>query len=106
MAGEISPHFDLPFRFLVSGGVAQSEQDSFDDVCNCVEAICRTPLGFRVDNLDFGFANLEMLTQPILSTDVMENVGAQETRAAFVFTEQPDQLDILIDRITVEIGSQ
>jgi len=55
MTFAISPHFDLPFRFLKSGGAVVSEQDSFDDVANCVEAICRTPQGFRVDNPDFDY---------------------------------------------------
>jgi len=87
------------------GGVAQTEQDSFEDIANCVEAICRTPYGFRLDNPDFGFPSIELLSQPVLSEDVIETVQNQEPRASILMTEAPGLLDQLIDNITVEISA-
>ena len=101
----LSPHFDIPFRFFTNGGAAVVEQDSFEDIANCVEVICRTPYGFRLDNPDFGFPSVELLSQPVLAEDVIETVQNQEPRASLLLTEAPDVLDYLIDRITVEISA-
>lgn len=47
------PHFALPFRF-VNGRAVVNEQDSPDDVADCVVAIVSCPLGSRVEAPDFG----------------------------------------------------
>src|SRR5215467_1053707 len=104
-----TPHFDLPFRFAVTTAKAEAsgavvEQDSFEDVCNCVEAIVRTPYGFRSDVLTFGFPSVELMTQPVVSADLIEDVSGQEPRADLAFSEQPDAFDQLIDRITIEVS--
>lgn len=99
-----TPHFDLPFRFMHRGGAASVEQDSFEDITNCVECIVRTPYGFRVDAPEFGFPNLELFEQPVLSSDVIDLVDSQEPRASLILSENPDKLDSLIDRITVEVS--
>lgn len=98
-----NPHFDLPF-VLYSGGAPVVEQDTFEEVANCVEAICRTPYGFRDDAPDFGFPDLELRTQPLISQEVQDVVNQQETRADIVISEQPDFYDVLIDKITVEVS--
>jgi phage baseplate assembly protein W len=87
-------------------GVAVVEQDTYDDVANCVEVICRTPFGFRLDNPDFGFPSLELTNQPILSDEVEQVVQNQEPRATLLMSEQPDLVDTMIDRITVSIQKQ
>jgi len=98
-----NPHFDIPFR-LYATGAPVVEQDTFEDVANCVEVICRTPYGFRDDAPDFGFPDLELRTQPLVTAEVQEVIDAQEQRANIVLTEQPDFYDVLIDRITVEVS--
>src|SRR5215831_3748801 len=98
-----SPHFDLPFR-LLSTGAAVAEQDTYDDVANCVECIVRTPYGFRDDAPEFGFPSVELLQQPVITSEIREVVDVQEPRAVIVITERPDFYDQLIDRITVEVS--
>jgi phage baseplate assembly protein W len=104
----LNPHFDLPFRFSGSTGINKSavvaEQNSFEDIANCVEAIVRTPIGFRNDAPQFGFPTLELLEQPIVSSDVVSIVQAQEPRATILISEMPDLIDSLIDRLTVQVG--
>jgi hypothetical protein len=85
-------------------GASCVEQDSFDDVANCVETIIRTPYGFRQDNITFGFPSLELLTQPVTSEAIRQIIAGQETRASLIMDEQPDTFDPLIDRVTVEVG--
>jgi len=97
-----NPHFDIPF-VLYSTGAPVVEQDTFEEVANCVETIIRTPYGFRDDAPDFGFPDLELRTQPIVSQEVQEIVDQQEPRATTFMYEIPDFYDVLIDRITVEV---
>jgi phage baseplate assembly protein W len=99
-----SPHFDIPFRFSSNGGAALAEQNTFLDIANCVEVIMRTPLGFRDDAPEFGFPDLALLDQPIVTKDLVDLVQAQEPRAILLITEQPDFFDNLIDRVTVQVG--
>lgn len=102
----LNPHFDLPFRFTPSGGGGSAvvEQNSFEDIANCVEAIIRTPLGYRDDAPQFGFPDLTLIEQPIISKDVVELVQSQEPRATVLIGEQVDFIDVLIDRLTVEVS--
>lgn len=79
------------------------EQDTYEDVSNCVEAIVRTPIGYRSEVPEFGFPNAEFELQPILSDDVVELVTSQEPRAVVIMEESPDLLDELIDHITISI---
>lgn len=103
-----TPHFDLPFRLGGGSGdavhsAAVVEQDSFEDIANCVEVIVRCPFGFREDNILFGFPELALVTQPVLSEVIRDVVAGQELRAEIFMTEHPDRFDALVDRITVEI---
>ena len=85
-------------------GAAVVEQNSFQEIANCVETIIRTPLGFRDDTPDFGFPDLTMLEQPVINKDVVELVQSQEPRSSVLISENPDMIDALIDRITVEVS--
>lgn len=98
-----NPHFDIPFR-LTSRGAVIVEQDTFDDVANCVETIFRVPLGFRDDSPDFGFADVALTTQPTINEEMMESIKQQEPRANTVLSEKPDFYDSLIVRITAEVS--
>ena len=104
----LNPHFDMPFRFVgstaINKSVAVAEQNSFEDIGNCVETIVRTPLGFRDDAPGFGFPDLVLLEQPVVTKDVVELVQGQEPRAVILITERPDAFDQLIDRLTVEVN--
>jgi phage baseplate assembly protein W len=48
-----TPHFGFPFR-LDGSSFAASEQDSADEIDDCVEAVLRTPEGSRIDVPAFG----------------------------------------------------
>jgi hypothetical protein len=105
----VTPHFDIPFRFVVTtakgqASAATNEQDSFEDIADCVEAIIRTPLGFRSDSITFGFPQLELMVQPLLNASIMEIVSDQEPRAQVIMSEHSDAFDPLINRITVEVS--
>jgi phage baseplate assembly protein W len=55
----ITPHFSLPFRFGgVNGAAFVNEQDTSDDIIDCIRAILFWPVGQRDDMPDFGTLDL------------------------------------------------
>lgn len=99
------PHFDLPFR-LVGSSFATVEQDSIDDVANCVEAILRTRVGYRTWVPEFGSPEYVLKRSPFGTEDVMAIISAQEPRAEMMVQESIDSYDELIDRLHIEIVSK
>lgn len=100
----LTPHFDLPFRFR-RGTAAVVEQDSYEDVFNCAEAILRTEQGTRLydDRAGFGIVPPEFENQPVDITLMRETVMDQEPRADLLITEEHNVLDLLADKIRIEI---
>lgn len=52
MADITNPHFRVPF--FVGKSVAAVEQDSDEEVRQCVEAVVRTEVGTRIERPEFG----------------------------------------------------
>lgn len=96
------PHFDLPFR-LSGKSFATTEQDSYADVANCVEAIVRCPAGFRDDSPDFGFEDTTFELVPLNLEDLTTQIVTQEPRATVALTENPDLVDTLVDHLRIEV---
>lgn len=95
------PHFDLPFR-MSGTSFATVEQDSSADVANCVEAIIRTPNGFRDDTPDFGMDDNTFATLPLNLEKLTAQIENQEPRAAIALTQNPNLIDSLITRLVVD----
>ena len=54
-----TPHFSLPFRFRgFNGGAFVNEQDSEDDIFDCVKCIVAYPEASRTDTPEFGIPEL------------------------------------------------
>lgn len=98
------PHFDFPFRF-VSGHAAVADQDSTEDVTNCVEAIMLTPVGSRIEMPDFGIPDPTFQLQPLDFSTIIEAVLENEPRASVVFDQSPDKFDRLIARVTESVST-
>jgi hypothetical protein len=96
------PHFDHPFRFGPSLAVVV-EQDSPEDIVNCVAAILRTELGERIDLPEFGIISPVFQTQPIDIAPILELIVEQEPRAAAVIDQYPDEIDELILNLLVTV---
>jgi phage baseplate assembly protein W len=103
------PHFDLPFRFGVTAGqlgvaAIAVEQDTQDDVTNCVEIVLRYPRGFRSDVPEFGIQDQTLTQQPIALDDMAAAITRWEPRAITRLTQAPDRLDDLIVRVLSEVA--
>lgn len=70
------PHFALPFR-VENGAIAVVEQDSNEEIEDCVESILRTFVGTRIDNPDFGIPD-EAFFQQTPSASAQVYVAAIE----------------------------
>lgn len=95
------PHLALPFRFTTPYA-AICEQDSLDEIADCVLAILSCPVGFRVELPDFGITDQTFST--IVDTDeLLEAIEAWEPRASATFDQYPGLFDQLIRHTTVAL---
>jgi len=97
------PHFDLPFR-LGKAGANVVEQDSIEDVANCVVAILATHPGWRDEVPTFGTMDFAMRRMPLGAEDIASYIGAQEPRAVLIVEERPDQVDSLVDHVNIGVS--
>lgn len=98
------PHFDIPFRFLSTGHAAVVDQDTLDDVSNCVETIFRTMQGERDDNPSFGIPDPSFQLQPIDLGLLVEAVLQQEPRASLVMDQAPDTFNQLVADVVARVS--
>lgn len=99
-----APHFDLPFR-LDGSSFAVVEQDSIEDVADCVTVIASTPIGWRDEAPTFGIPDPTFLKQPLDAQEIAREIGSQEPRALLIVEERPDLQDELIDRINIGVST-
>jgi hypothetical protein len=97
------PHFDMPFRFAPGGSVVTVEQNSQEDIDNCVEAIVRTPLGFRAYVPRFGIFDPAFEIQPINTDVINAQISLNEPRAQAQIRQDPDAFDELIVHVKVGV---
>jgi len=97
------PHFALPFQ-LGPAGAPVVEQDSIDDIANCVTAIAVTHIGWRAEVPTFGIPDLVLRRVPIGAEDINSWISNQEPRALLTVEERPDKVDSLIDYINIGVS--
>lgn len=99
----IVPHFDLPFR-LSGKSFAVVEQDSHEDVANCVETIIRTPYGFRDDAPDFGLDDHTFDNRPLNVDAMRAQIESQEPRATMALTEEPSLVEDIVTSVNATVN--
>lgn len=97
------PHFALPFRFS-NPQAAVSEQDSLDEIADCVYSILVCPVGFRVELPTFGVPDPTFSTPAPPLDELRDAIDTWEERAGVVLDEHPDKLDELIARVGVNVN--
>jgi phage baseplate assembly protein W len=99
----VAPHFAVPFRFGANGHADCVEQDSHDDVFQCVTAIINTPRGARLDLPDFGIVDPLFDEGGPDTADITAAIEAHEDRASLVVDlSQDTEVDALA--WTVQVG--
>lgn len=96
------PHLAYPFHFGRDGSAAVLEQDSIDEITQCVEVFLRTEEGQRVELPDYGipgFVFVDEIDTEFLTTMVEE----WEPRARVLFEEGYDRTDELTRVLTTHV---
>jgi hypothetical protein len=90
------PQFDLPFR-VEAGAVVEADQDSIEDIDNCVEVIVRTPVGSHLDDLDLGVPDetFRLLGPNPSAKEFLSVIEEQEPRAHLLGEARLEELRIL-----------
>jgi hypothetical protein len=97
------PHFSYPFRFA-SPSAAVSEQDSLDEIADCVLSVLLCPSGFRVELPTFGLVDPTFAVPSPDLDQIRDVVDAWEPRAAAVLSEYPDLIDELIAHVEIDVS--
>jgi len=92
------PHFSFPFRFGSPNAIV-SEQDSLDEIADCVTVILLCPQGFRVELPEFGIVDPTFQTPHVDLEQLRTSVDFWERRASVLLDEYPDLNDVALRRV-------
>lgn len=95
-----NPHFRVPFAFR-DGSAVCVEQDSDEDIIQCVNAIVRTAKGFRLELPDFGIANPVLVENGPALQEIERALELDEPRAKYHLSKS--QMEDILSNI-VNIG--
>src|SRR5688572_10071540 len=87
------PHFAIPFRVDASGSAVVVDQDSFEEIAQCVGVLFSTTKGQRIELPDYGVPDQVFTEQSSVDTSELAGVVNQwEPRAtALVHSEVIDE---------------
>jgi phage baseplate assembly protein W len=90
------PHFMLPFQFGgINGGAFMNEQDSPEDITDCIKTIIAFPIGSLISQPDFGLPDIlfEEYTSGRLPEEVKGAIMEWEDRASITIEEGGSPFD-------------
>ena len=101
------PHLELPFRFANYGSgmqAAVTEQDTHQEIANCVVAVVRTYVGFRLEEPDFGIPDY-LFQQDQIDLDELRNIIRRwEPRAETYMERIISDLDPYLQNVRIGVG--
>ena len=101
------PHVALPFSFVGQGpgGVNCNEQDSLDDIYDCVQSIVRCPRGYRPELMQFGVDDQTFSEGDKINLDILsDQVSTWEARADNLYEQAPDRFDEMMDIVKIRVA--
>jgi phage baseplate assembly protein W len=101
-----TPHFRLPLQFSgVNGGALLNEQDTADDLEDCVRTILAFPLGYRIDSPTFGIPDtLFQLGYDVPTAAVRSALVRWEDRMAIGVEGGEPVSDEFIRKVIIKLG--
>lgn len=101
------PHFAVPFKIGVLGHGAPTamvtEQDTAEEILDCVEVVLRYETGFRQEKPEFGIADQTFVEGVPDTRRITQSVNVWEPRAETIITANVDELDALISIVRVAV---
>jgi len=102
----INPHLRLPLQFGgLNGGALVNEQDTPEDIVDCIKAIIAWPVGTRHDMPEFGVPDLLFRVQNELKVQELRNaIEEWEERATIATESGPVLTDDIVWNILIKAG--
>lgn len=96
-----APQLAVPFR-IEKGQVATVDQDSIEEIRDCVVASLRTPLGSRLEEPGYGVRNLlfKRQSREAVPVELLRAIERDEPRASLLSSSEVEDL---ILRIVIEV---
>lgn len=94
------PHFDYPFR-IARGSAVTVEQDTIEEIVNCVLAIMKTPRGFRIELPEFGVREQTFTENGPSRNEIQRAIEVWEDRART--TIDSGTLDQLAYTVSIQV---
>lgn len=85
---------------LVGGSFATVEQDSDEDIVQCLKAILRHRPGDRADIPEMGVPDMTFEEQPLALSGVQEVLRRHEPRVDVLLTQDPETIEQLVAEVT------
>ena len=100
-------HIRIPFR-VVRGRAHVDEQDSTEEIIQCVETVLSTPQGWRVELLEFGLPDplFKVQAKPTDITAYVKTIERWEPRASPIVRSAPGLIDELVAKVTVTLRAR
>lgn len=103
MAHVTIPHLSIPFRVFGVRGAAHAQQDSEEEILDCVELILRYTQGHRPEKPEFGIPDFVFGQHPIHNEQIHRELVEWEPRIEMdVGFPVIDRVDPLIQSIRIE----
>lgn len=96
------PHFAFPLKLSKGGSFAVVEQDSEDDVAQCVQVLLSTPVGSRVELPEYGVDAFEFTTR-VDRAAIASAIEDWEPRADVTLDDNINSQDKLLRSIRAEV---
>lgn len=96
------PRFALPLRYK-NGSALVNEQDSIDDIADCVYAVCSTHPGDRQELPDFGLTDPTFDQEPLPVATMQIQIEQWEPRATILINSAPDRFDFSVVNAQVNV---
>lgn len=104
------PHISLPFRFVpyvdqrgeLRYEAAVNSQGSDAEVADCIEAILRYPVGYRLERPEFGTPDQLFKAPGPDSAEIRRSVEEWEPRTIVAVATAMERFDELVDDVYVD----
>jgi hypothetical protein len=102
----LTPHISIPFTMIAwgAGGVDVNEQDSLDDVYDCVQAVIRCPEGYRPELMAFGITDQTFSQSEIDLGEIADKVRVWEPRSDVLYSQSLSGITLLDDLVKARVA--
>lgn len=100
------PHISIPLKFIGggAGGIDVNEQDTLDDIYDCVQAIIRCPEGWRPELPTFGITDQTFSQSEIDLSLIGDKVATWEPRSDALYEQTLSGPTLLDDLVKVRVA--